>query len=173
MPKGDPTAQLCAVCGEAPKNYKCPKCSIVYCSVRCYKAHTSGCVPSLVAVGATSTTSTHRVTASSSSSSAASSSSQSYNDDSKEDEEDLASRLPPERLVELAANPGLRVALRDPRLRKVLADIDCAADRPAALAHYRRTEGERFCTAIDDMLIAVGVAERDAASNHVTYVGLT
>lgn len=30
---------LCQVCSNVEKKYKCPKCSILYCSVTCFKVH--------------------------------------------------------------------------------------------------------------------------------------
>lgn len=35
----------CLVCDENESKYKCPKCSIPYCSLVCYKKHKEECVP--------------------------------------------------------------------------------------------------------------------------------
>eukprot|EP01071_Lankesteria_metandrocarpae_P009883 Lankesteria_metandrocarpae@DN5259_c0_g2_i3.p2 len=33
----------CEVCGSKPFKYTCPKCEILYCSLKCYQAHGSSC----------------------------------------------------------------------------------------------------------------------------------
>ncbi|KAF1832121.1 hypothetical protein BDW02DRAFT_455394, partial [Decorospora gaudefroyi] len=33
------TEPLCGVCNTAPKKYKCPTCSLPYCSLSCFKTH--------------------------------------------------------------------------------------------------------------------------------------
>jgi hypothetical protein len=38
------TPVLCFICQENPKKYKCPTCSIVYCSLDCYNLHKSQCI---------------------------------------------------------------------------------------------------------------------------------
>lgn len=34
---------LCQVCHQIEKKYRCPTCQINYCSLPCYKTHKSGC----------------------------------------------------------------------------------------------------------------------------------
>ncbi|KAL2263583.1 hypothetical protein VTK26DRAFT_6144 [Humicola hyalothermophila] len=38
-PKRKPDPKLCGVCGTQPSKYKCPRCSMPYCSVACSKQH--------------------------------------------------------------------------------------------------------------------------------------
>ena len=35
----------CKICNSTESKYKCPKCIIKYCSVSCYKIHSSNCIP--------------------------------------------------------------------------------------------------------------------------------
>eukprot|EP00920_Eleutheroschizon_duboscqi_P030939 GHVT01074959.1.p1 GENE.GHVT01074959.1~~GHVT01074959.1.p1 ORF type:complete len:546 (+),score=107.60 GHVT01074959.1:2551-4188(+) len=37
-------AANCEVCGKVPFRYTCPKCEMVYCSLECYRRHSSSCV---------------------------------------------------------------------------------------------------------------------------------
>ena len=48
----------------------------------------------------------------------------------------------------------------DPRLRRVLAAIDQAPDRVAALEGFKRSEGAPFRAFVDALLVALGVAQR-------------
>ncbi|KAK4132904.1 hypothetical protein BT67DRAFT_424358 [Trichocladium antarcticum] len=38
-PRAKPESKLCGVCGTQPSKYKCPRCSLPYCSVPCNKQH--------------------------------------------------------------------------------------------------------------------------------------
>merc|ERR1719452_322878 len=38
-------ARSCEICTDQESKYKCPTCSIPYCSVPCYKNHLENCVP--------------------------------------------------------------------------------------------------------------------------------
>ena len=40
----DKIVSLCYVCKKKNNKYICPKCSIPYCSLRCYKSHSSECL---------------------------------------------------------------------------------------------------------------------------------
>ncbi|XP_035522108.1 zinc finger HIT domain-containing protein 3 [Morone saxatilis] len=37
--------QICSVCSEQTPKYRCPTCSIRYCSLGCYKRHKDTCLP--------------------------------------------------------------------------------------------------------------------------------
>ncbi len=170
---------LCHVCGEVPHKYRCPTCAdIRYCSARCFAAHKPGCLPSSSsssrpggAGAGTSSSHTHTHN----------------NDDNDDDdalgvtfadeEEERLVRLSEDRLRRLAEDPSLLQALRDPRARKALLAVDKAgsgAARVAALDAARRSgsDGEEFTRLIDRMLVAIGVAERDAETGDVTFIGL-
>ncbi|XP_077996170.1 zinc finger HIT domain-containing protein 3-like [Glandiceps talaboti] len=34
----------CEICTEQPSKYRCPKCSMLYCSLGCYKQHKDSCL---------------------------------------------------------------------------------------------------------------------------------
>merc|ERR1719431_733665 len=36
--------RLCAVCKDADHKYRCPRCSIQYCSLKCFQCHKSKCL---------------------------------------------------------------------------------------------------------------------------------
>lgn len=140
----DAKALLCGICGEHPKKYKCPTCRVGYCGAPCFKAHKDGCrkpddAPSTAAATPAAT---------------------SYEDDGSN-----AVHVPEERLRRLAEDAELRTALRDPRLQRVLADIDAAgpgAERVSRLELYRNKEGKQFMDLLDRMLLVLGYAERTA-----------
>jgi hypothetical protein len=157
---------LCAVCLRAPHKYRCPTCRARYCSAACFKAHAPTCAaplppppppPPAAAAAASRRRERER--------------------DDGDDEEGV--RVPPERLARLGADAALRAALRDSRLQAVLRSVDAAPDRAAALAEARRAHGPRLGALLDDMLVAVGAAERLApgeggagAGGFVRFVGL-
>mmetsp|Transcript_10137 Transcript_10137/g.25712 ORF Transcript_10137/g.25712 Transcript_10137/m.25712 type:complete len:428 (-) Transcript_10137:144-1427(-) len=41
---GGGTATKCAVCRNRDASYVCPRCSVQYCSLQCYRDHSAGCV---------------------------------------------------------------------------------------------------------------------------------
>ncbi len=144
----EPKPVLCGVCGLQPKKYKCPTCAVVYCSAPCFKAHKDGCVkPAETSAATTLPPATD------------------YNDD----DGDSLINVPEDRLKRLLEAPDIRQALRDPRLQRVLRDIDGAPDRVARLEHYRTKEGREFVELLDKMLIVMGYAER--TSEGVQFTG--
>jgi hypothetical protein len=67
--------------------------------------------------------------------------------------------LTPAQLAALGAPGPVRDALRDPRLRAVLAEIDAAPDRAGALDRLLQREGPQLQGFLDQLLLAVGAAE--------------
>ena len=76
------------------------------------------------------------------------------------EEDELQARLPEALLQRLCADAGVAAAMGDPRLRRVLAAIDQAPDRVAALEGFKRSEGAPFRAFVDALLVALGVAQR-------------
>jgi hypothetical protein len=64
------------------------------------------------------------------------------------------------------------VALRDPRLQRILRAIDASANPAEALEGYRQASGREFSAFLDVLLIALGAAEQDE-SGAVTFTGLS
>lgn len=136
---------LCAVCGGVRAPYKCVGCRTPFCSVACGAAHKPSCTPA-AAPGAPAARAAPALGGAAGG--------------EGDDEDDLRARLPRERLERLLCEPRLAAALRDPRLRRVLAAIDAAPDRVLALDAARRAEGEPLREFFDDVLVALGVARR-------------
>jgi len=152
---------LCQVCGLAASKYKCAGCALRHCSVACYQSHCPSCTfggkraqpPPAPGSGSGG---------SSSGSSGAPLPPPPETAQEQADEDELQARLPAELLERLCADAGMAAALRDPRLRRVLAAIDQAPDRVAALEAFKRSEGAPFREFVDAMLVALGVAQRVA-----------
>ena len=114
-----PDDSVCKICNDTISKYRCPRCKIRYCSVRCYKDHQStGCVsvqyPSIkdscIAISPAS-----------------------YCDvDNSE-----ARLLTEEQKRNLLGHEGLKTALKNKRLRTDLDYIDSAHNRRAALQKAR------------------------------------
>ena len=149
---------LCQVCGVAASKYKCPGCELRHCSVPCYQSHCPSCAqggrrapppppPQPRAAGAALPP-------------RAAGTSETAQELAEEDE--LQARLPEALLQRLCADAGVAAAMGDPRLRRVLAAIDQAPDRVAALEAYKRSEGAPFRAFVDSLLVALGVAQRVA-----------
>ena len=164
---------LCFVCRQAPHRYRCPTCLARYCSAACFKAHAPSCAPPAPAQPPPPRPAVAAA--------AAAAGGDRDEDEEEEEEEEEGARVPPERLERLGADAALRAALRDSRLQAVLRAIDAAPDRAAALAEARRVHGAQLGALLDDMLVAVGAAERivppgagsgAAARGFVTFVGL-
>ena len=155
---------LCSVCLLAPRPpYKCPRCRASYCSVRCFGAHSQpgGCSAPPPAPAAPPD-------AASDAAGAAGAGAGAEDDDGDggggggggDGAQRL--RLRREQLARIGEDRTLVSALRDARLRRILAAIDAAPDRAAALAAARAAHGAPFSRVLDDLLVAVGCAERDA-----------
>jgi hypothetical protein len=141
---------LCAVCGTAAAKYKCAGCQLPHCSLPCYRAHCPSCEHGgKAAARAPAPTAPGSGAAPESAQEAA-------------DEDELQACLPGELLARLCADPGVASAMGDPRLRRILAAIDQAPDRVAALEAFKRSEGAPFRGFLDDILVALGVAQRVA-----------
>lgn len=139
----------CAVCGVSGRKYKCPTCAAVYCSAGCCAAHRSECVVTTTTAATLSSTVTQQVTQQPTPGC----------EDTGADSRRQAV-LAGSALAHIRIDKALRAALRDSRLRTVLACIDSSQDRPRALAKARAQWGAPFQTFLDDMLIAVGSARR-------------
>jgi hypothetical protein len=77
----------------------------------------------------------------------------------------------PAQFARLDADPAIRAALRDPRLQRVIREVDGAPDRAAALAAARAREGRHLADFIDRVLIAIGACER-LEDGSVQFIGL-
>ena len=147
--RGAAAAAQCAVCGIAGRKYKCPACAAPYCSAGCCAAHKAECaaaaLPAALPPASTRPPPPPPPAAGS--------------EDTGADPRRQAS-LSDSALARIRAAPPLRAALRDRRLRTVLALIDAAADRPRALAEARVQWGAQLQVVLDDMLLAVGAARR-------------
>ena len=100
----------CKICGENISKYRCPKCSVSYCSLLCYKSHKEiGCGPTEVkAVNhVASRSTTHRHPA----------------DHLYDEGDDLIKRESLERLIE---SEKLKNILKNPFLKDLLTNLDKA-----------------------------------------------
>ena len=155
-----PKPSLCKVCEAAAARYKCAGCALPYCGVPCYRAHCPGCEhggkrPAPAPAPAPAAAAAERA------------------EDLAEDDE-LRARLPAERLERLLADPRVAAAMGDARLRRILAAIDAAPDRVSALEACKRAEGAPFRAFLDDVLVALGVAQRIATDggSGIEFLGL-
>jgi len=78
------------------------------------------------------------------------------------DADTARARVPADRLARLASDPRVATAISDPRLQRALCALDAAPDRVAALEALKRSEGKQFRDFLDDVLVALGYAERVA-----------
>lgn len=74
-------------------------------------------------------------------------------------------------LERLPASPAVVVALRDPRLQRILRAIDASANPAEALEGYRQSSGREFSAFLDVVLLAIGAAEQ-SPDGAVTFTGL-
>lgn len=147
------SATHCGVCAAAPRKYRCPTCDLRTCSAACFAAHKPACAPPrTVAAPALAAVpgGVREVTDDAADGGAGGGG---------------APLLPDAALARLAADAGVVSALHDPRLRRTIASVDAAPDRAAALADaLRGPDGPAFAAFVDDMLVCVGAAHRDAAA---------
>ncbi|RUS25448.1 zinc finger HIT domain-containing protein 3-like protein [Jimgerdemannia flammicorona] len=116
-----PTKPNCRVCEQNPSKYKCPNCTLPYCSLPCYKKHKeTPCekpVPSAQVPGKTK-----------------------YSAASTAADEDSETALRDEQLRKLATSDKLRDFLRYPQIRALIAEIDGGADPEVLLDRAREND---------------------------------
>ena len=144
---------LCKVCETARSRYKCPGCELAYCCVSCYQSHCPSCLfggkrppkaPAVAAVAA----------------GAAGGGGAAPLEGKEAEDDELQARLPADLLERLCGDPTVASAMSDPRLCRILAAIDRAPDRVAALEAFKRKEGAPLRNFLDDVLVTMGVAQR-------------
>ncbi|XP_041053754.1 zinc finger HIT domain-containing protein 3 [Carcharodon carcharias] len=122
--------KVCRVCEEQPPKYRCPRCSLRYCSVGCYKKHKDDCKPQ--ESGSVSTISEcspafkeiiqqdgngHY----------------SSTDDILDDDDEESDRVPLEKLRLLAKSEELKSLLCNPHLKQLLLTVDEAEDKESIM----------------------------------------
>ncbi|RYG43501.1 hypothetical protein EON68_00310 [archaeon] len=147
-----PTA--CVVCATPAAKYRCPACRARYCTPACFATHKStptACTPLAAAAAAAASAITQpphapvvraRI--------------------EEESSAGLEYILPDASLMQLRSNDDVMRAVRDKRLQRLLLEIDGAPDRAAALERVTAREAPHFQEFIDAMLLAAGVARREA-----------
>jgi len=97
-------SDLCQVCNEANRKYKCPKCFCLYCSVDCFKIHKPDCKPLLLKSQGQPVQPSAEVL---------------------EDEDVLSEHI----LSCLEDNNKLKAMLHNPHLRKILMNLDNSVNK--------------------------------------------
>ena len=145
----------CKICKEQPSKYRCPVCDTEYCSLACFKSHKAkdpkdtdgGCNPTSKTTKQSSSTSTTK-------------NDRFENRKRRRDHtEQEPSHVSPEELQQLEASEPVRKAAKSSQLQEVIRAILAARDPHKALA-YRLEKDPHFSSFADDIMVAVGKAER-------------
>ncbi|XP_070573354.1 zinc finger HIT domain-containing protein 3-like [Ptychodera flava] len=132
--------KICEVCREESPKYRCPKCKIQYCSLKCYKEHKDTvCIkpqddkenkiePDRVAVSSRlNTESTH----------SSREDGEIWSDDSDQDQteymEEDEDKVSIESLRKLGESAELKSLLGNPHLRKLMTEVDDAENKDKAM----------------------------------------
>ncbi|CAM0137004.1 hypothetical protein VKS41_008155 [Umbelopsis sp. WA50703] len=133
-------AAQCQVCEANVSKYKCPTCTIPYCSLACYKKHKeTPCQKPTETENAES------------SAPAQEKASKAKNQPTGDDDDQ---QLTVEQLQSLGQSEALREYLLYPQIRKLIRAID-SADNPAKALDEARQNDQVFNEALDEMLYAV------------------
>ncbi len=132
-------SRLCVVCNTNPHKYRCPKCRIVYCSVRCFKDHACGAVPSSTAAAERPATS-HGVGANNAGDNNSSATHATGVGEQLPDDQYVPGALVrPDNVARLQSNARVINYLSDSRLQAVMREIDGSRHREKALAQALET----------------------------------
>ncbi|KAI7868341.1 hypothetical protein BDF14DRAFT_584821 [Spinellus fusiger] len=126
--------KVCIVCTEKEAKYKCPKCSLAYCSVVCYKVHKETPCESNTPVKDTPPIQRKEITF-------------------LEEEEDQ--RIEPERLQGIAYSDEIQSYLESPDIQAIITKVDTSQDPETALDEARKTADPRFHEFLDTLLRVV------------------
>eukprot|EP00968_Pinguiococcus_pyrenoidosus_P011632 scaffold952_cov249-Pinguiococcus_pyrenoidosus.AAC.22 len=179
--------RICAVCQaeDADAKYRCPRCPALYCSVTCCREHKAVC-PS--AAASTGEPERKEVEGRSRSRSSSESGQETHEAGERlqrirkgqerteaeilEEAETfggLTWKLSEDHKARLLRDASLRKQLKSSRLAEVIVAVDEADDREKALAKMR-AQNRDFAGFIDEMLLSVGLAERDS-TGFVQFTG--
>lgn len=158
--------QNCIICDTSKPKYKCPRCTVRYCSLECYRAHRTQC-EEIQREKQAQREENHQ------------SSSNNVNnlpppgnadDEEEEDEYDDTKIILKESHYETLRNDeSIKNALRDPRLQQIITQIDTATDRVEALREAR-ANNPYLREFIDKMLDSLGMIEWDS-NGHAFFKG--
>lgn len=165
--------KTCAVCGEGGQRYRCPACSIRYCSVDCFRKHKeAGCegtrkrrrdpAPPTDAAGAPATTEAPAAPTVAPLTKLSENEGARPAPGSAEEEfdvDEMRCRLSAAQLAQFVSDEEIRRQLRDPILQEAVREVDGATDRFRALESYMRRDAD-FAAFVDRVLISVGAARR-------------
>ncbi|CAO3687353.1 unnamed protein product [Umbelopsis vinacea] len=128
----------CEVCAENPSKYKCPTCTIPYCSLNCYKKHRE--------ITCQKPT-TERAESNPAPEPKAATAKGNANDD-----DDY--RLTSEQLQNLSRSEAVHNYLKHPQIRKLISTIDSSND-PAKMLDEVRQNDPVFGELLDELLQVV------------------
>jgi hypothetical protein len=132
---------LCAVCCKSEKKYCCPKCSLDYCSLGCFKLHKEGSVCE-------------------DRQQQAKDGRDEFANGAQEEQQEAgyqfatADTVPLERLQQLAASEELRGLLANPHLRHFLSALDRSEEKGRLMRKAMREP--LFVEFVDTCLAAIG-----------------
>ncbi|KAJ2374468.1 hypothetical protein IW150_003086 [Coemansia sp. RSA 2607] len=129
------STRQCTVCNESAAKYKCPKCRIGYCSVKCFKIHkTEPCM----AADSENITTTQKPVAPAQNTLAANANATNIDED---DEEEAKYRLKPEDLQKLDSSEEVRELLLNPELRSLMEAV-CKDPNPVEAIRILRQRSD-------------------------------
>ncbi|XP_067866424.1 zinc finger HIT domain-containing protein 3 isoform X2 [Heterodontus francisci] len=115
--------KICCVCEEQLPKYRCPRCDLRYCSVRCYKKHKDDCKPQESGSTATISPALKEIAQQDSNGHYWSTDDILHGDDDEESD-----RVPLEKL-RLLESEELKSLLCNPHLKQLLLTVDKAEDK--------------------------------------------
>lgn len=136
---------LCAVCSAQPRKYRCPRCSLQYCSIDCYRGHKAAC---------------EEKQASAAPAAAEAAASSDSGSDSEFDADEMRCRVTQRQLDVLRTSNDLLRQIGDPALQRLIRQIDAAGNRFRSLEEAIRRD-KRFAQFVDELMLLVGAAKRN------------
>lgn len=116
MKKGTP----CEICKDCISKYKCPRCEILYCSVKCFKTHKE--LPCLKIIKNVTASKTEPIDI--------------RTDLSVNDEND--DTIPQEKLQLLEKSDAMVALLKNPHLRQLLTGLDCSTQKENLISNLMK-----------------------------------
>ena len=148
--------KTCTICNTDQSKYRCPKCNTEYCSLKCFKTHkstnpeeTGGCQPVVPSVQPNVKTKNDR-----------------FENKKRRRNHTIAEpiHVSPEDLKRLKTSEPVLKAAKSSQLQEVVRSILEANDPHKAL--QKRLENDTYFSSFaDDIMIAIGKAERTSDGN--------